>query len=114
MNLACKKLARPLALIAIPLALALAGTFPSQVEGASDEDLSDNEICLDCHIDEEQVGALEVAGVQVHNPENSTLIVEAHTEAACIDCHMDIKEVPHRDEIERTVNCLECHEAIPE
>ena len=115
MSLAFEKCKHPLIVPGILLvAAALAGTFPLQVANASDEDLSDNEICLDCHIDEEQLDILVVAGAQVHNPADSTLIEASHAELACVDCHQDIQDVPHRDEIERTVDCLACHESTPE
>ena len=114
MNSACEKWIRTSALPGILLTLALAATFPMQSASASDEDISDNDTCLDCHADEEQIGSLEVSGPQVHNPADNTLIEEAHTEVACIDCHTDIREIPHRDATGRTVDCLACHEKAPE
>jgi nitrate/TMAO reductase-like tetraheme cytochrome c subunit len=115
MSLAYKKWTSPLALQGIALiVVALAGNLSLHAANPPEEDLSNNEVCLDCHMDEEQVGVLEVAGAQVHNPEDSTLIQEAHTEVACIDCHQDIQEVPHAELDQRTVDCLACHESIPE
>jgi hypothetical protein len=32
---------------------------------------------------------------------------------ACIDCHADIEEIPHREKTARTVDCLACHESVP-
>ena len=115
MSLAYEKWTRPFALQGILLVvLALGGNLPLHADTGTAEDLSDNEICLDCHIDEEQVGALEVAGAQVHNPDDSALIQQPHAEVACIDCHQDIREVPHCEATERTVDCLACHESTPE
>ena len=91
---------------------AVAGTLPLQAQSA-EEDLRDNNVCLDCHIDEAQVGSLEVSGPQVHNPDDNSLIQKAHTEVDCIDCHMDIEEIPHRELSQRTVDCLACHESTP-
>jgi hypothetical protein len=51
------------------------------------QDLSDNETCMMCH---------------------------AAFEFSCTDCHTDIIEIPHRAEVERGVDCLNCHEAVPE
>ena len=114
MSYTYKKWTSPLTLQGILLiVVALGVNLPVHAEGNPAEDLSDNEICLDCHIDEEKVDALEVAGAQVHNPDDSTLIQQPHTELACIDCHEDIQEVPHRKETERTVDCLACHESTP-
>jgi nitrate/TMAO reductase-like tetraheme cytochrome c subunit len=114
MSLADEKWIRTLTLQVLLLILALAGTLAMLAESAAAEDLSDNEVCLDCHIDEEQIDALDVSGAQVHNPADSTLIEAAHNEVACIDCHADIREIPHRDATGRTVDCLACHDKTPE
>lgn len=117
MSFTYEKWKRPLALQGILLVVVALGgnlTLRADSGSGSEEDLSDNEICLDCHIDEEQVDALEVAGAQVHNPDDSTLIQQPHAEMACIDCHLDIQKVPHGKETERTVDCLDCHESTPE
>ena len=82
--------------------------------GEDTEDLADNETCSECHLDQEHFGSLEVQGKQVHNPEDGSLNVEAHTEFACIDCHFDVEEIPHKEDVERTVDCLACHEETPE
>jgi nitrate/TMAO reductase-like tetraheme cytochrome c subunit len=108
------KWTNPLALQGMLLVVVALGVNLPLHASPPEKDLSDNEICLDCHIDEEQLNLLEVAGPQVHNPADSTLIEESHAELACIDCHQDIQDVPHRDEIERTVDCLACHESTPE
>lgn len=110
MSIAYIKILRTLALTAV--VAAVAATLPMQAQSA-EEDLGDNNVCLDCHIDEEQVGSLEVGGAQVHNPDDNSLIQEAHNEVACIDCHMDIEEIPHRELSQRTVDCLACHESTP-
>jgi len=95
-------------------AVLLGGSLTLQAENGAEEDLGDNAICLDCHVDWEQMGLLDVAGAQVHNPDDNSLFGEGHREMACIDCHADIQEIPHREGVERTVDCLACHEAIPE
>jgi nitrate/TMAO reductase-like tetraheme cytochrome c subunit len=112
MRFAQERSIHALALPVVLLAAVLAAGYPLQAESA-EEDLSDNETCLDCHMDEEQIGVLEVGGPQVHNPDDNSLIEEAHNEVACIDCHADIEEIPHRGGMVRTVDCLACHESVP-
>ena len=68
------------------------------------EDLSDNEVCSDCHLDQEHYGELKVDGKKVHNPADGSIIVETHAEFACIDCHFDIEEIPHKEDVERTIS----------
>jgi hypothetical protein len=103
------------ALVAIlGLFIVLGATGLSVAEAEDTEDLSDNETCFDCHLDEEHLDLLEVDGAQVHNPEDGSLKAEAHTEFACIDCHMDIVEIPHIEDVKRTVNCTDCHDETPQ
>lgn len=104
-------------LVPLVLLVALAGIALSWYAGAETgavDDLTDNETCLDCHIDQEHFGTLEVDGAQVHNPDDGSLLGEGHAEMACIDCHGDIEEIPHREDVDRTVDCLACHESVPE
>jgi len=77
------------------------------------EDLSDNETCLECHADERPSGNLDVPGATVHNDDGS-FIVEDHEMWSCTDCHTDIAEIPHAEGVERTVDCTNCHDAVPE
>lgn len=91
-------------------ALLLGGVSLSLSSDDSEVDLSDNEFCLDCHIDEEHLGLIDTGEEKVHNPHDGSLKEEGHTELACIDCHMDIEEEPHREDVERTVNCSDCHD----
>ncbi|NNF51709.1 MAG: hypothetical protein HKN59_04650 [Gammaproteobacteria bacterium] len=115
MKLTVKKWMLPLALHGTMLVVVAAGIImTSHAKSPPEEDLSDNNVCLDCHIDEEHVGMLEVPGPNVHNAADGTLISEAHAELACVDCHVDIEEIPHREEIKRTVDCLMCHASKPE
>lgn len=86
----------------------------TSLQAEDTEDLSNNETCLDCHLDQEHFGLLDVVGKQVHNPEDGSLKGEAHMEFSCIDCHADVLEIPHREDVERTVNCLDCHEEVPQ
>ena len=96
------------------VALALGATTLPLANAGSEDDLSDNEVCLDCHLDMEHFGSLDIPGAQVHNPEDGSIKAEVHQEFACIDCHEDIAEIPHREGVERTVNCTNCHEETPE
>ncbi|HKJ17341.1 MAG TPA: hypothetical protein VJ984_08335 [Xanthomonadales bacterium] len=81
--------------------------------GADTEDLDDNETCAECHLDQEHIGLLKVEGKQVHNPADGSVEGEVHQEFACIDCHLDIEEIPHKEDVERTVDCLACHDETP-
>lgn len=104
-------------LIAPALSAVLMLGAANAVSAGDDEgvDLTDNEMCLDCHIDEEFLGLLEIDGPEVHNPEDGSLKNEDHEEAQCIECHADIIQVEdHREDITRTVDCLSCHEEMPE
>lgn len=110
-----QKAMRPYIAPALTGIIMLGSAFGALAADDADVDLTDNEMCLDCHIDEEHIGLLEIDGPQVHNPEDGSLRNEDHAEAQCIECHVDIIQVDdHREDITRTVDCLACHEEMPE
>ena len=78
----------------------------------AEEDLTDNETCLECHADEEKAGLMTSEGPEVHTTAGE-FHVEEHEMWNCVDCHMDIKEVPHAEGVKRTVDCMECHDEMP-
>ena len=112
MRIKVSRWAIPLAAVSA-VALAAAFGLGSAAVAGGGEDLSDNEVCLDCHIDQEFTGLMKIEGHQVHSPQDGSLKAEAHGDFACIDCHMDIEEIPHADDVERTVDCLGCHSEMP-
>ena len=81
---------------------------------AQDEDLSDNEVCLECHADTERSAPdPNSTRPQVHNPDG-TLIVEDHQMWSCNDCHTYITEIPHPDNVvDMEVDCTNCHDTEP-
>ena len=81
---------------------------------AQDEDLTDNEVCMECHADTDRSAAVDTGKPRVHN-EDGSFIVEDHDMWSCVDCHTYIVEVPHADDVAgKEVDCLECHEEVPE
>ena len=77
------------------------------------QDLSDNDYCMACHVAFEWSAPENSDRPRVHN-DDGTPIQQAHEMWSCTDCHKDIAEIPHREDIDREVDCLSCHEAIPE
>ena len=53
--------------------------------------------CFDCHADNAPVIDPKIFNNSVHQS------------LACVDCHTDIKEVPHADKLKK-VDCSTCHE----
>nr|VFK30060.1 MAG: Cytochrome b subunit of formate dehydrogenase [Candidatus Kentron sp. MB] len=35
-----------------------------------------------------------------------------HGEQKCVECHTDIEQLPHREDLQRAVDCVECHAEI--
>jgi len=99
------------ALIAL---LASAALGFGSVALAQDEDLSDNEVCLECHADTERSAPdPDSTRPQVHKPDGS-FFVEDHEMWSCNDCHTYITEIPHPDEVvDMEVDCTNCHEEEP-
>lgn len=77
------------------------------------QDLSDKETCLMCHAAFEWTAPENSDRPRVHNDDGS-FVQQTHDMFSCTDCHRDIIEIPHRTEVERGVDCLNCHESLPE
>ena len=77
------------------------------------EDLSDNEVCLDCHADAEREPPSDPTRPQVHNPAGG-FFVEDHADFSCIDCHDYIEDLEHEETASGSeVDCLNCHDEVP-
>ena len=77
------------------------------------EDLTDNATCTECHDGGGSDDPMDVPGATIHNPDGS-FVHEAHEMWSCVDCHVDIEAIPHEPDVERTVDCLSCHEETPQ
>ncbi|MEW6236965.1 MAG: cytochrome c3 family protein [Candidatus Omnitrophota bacterium] len=76
------------------------------------QDISENANCLECHGEKDLTG--EVRGKEVSVYIDSKIFgSSSHKELACVDCHEDIKELPHEDEL-KAVDCARCHDDIQE
>lgn len=75
------------------LAIALAA-FPV---GAAAQDLG-NDTCMACHREDARPVDAAVLGAS------------AHAVRACVDCHSDVKDIPHDEKLGR-VDCAKCHAA---
>ena len=77
------------------------------------EDLSDNEVCMECHADEPRGAPDNPDMPRIHN-EDGSFTVEDHEMWSCIDCHDMITEIPHPEGIDgQAVNCENCHDGTP-
>jgi len=77
------------------------------------QDLGDKETCMMCHAAFEWSAPENSDRPRVHN-DDGTFIQPTHEVWPCTNCHEDIMEIPHRTDVERGVDCLNCHEAVPE
>ncbi len=91
------------------------GQTPSDSDRAPESEIQkpSNQICLACHGQEGfgvptgEKGARAMRRLYV-SPDLFSQSV--HAKRACVDCHYDILQIPHRSDVERDrVNCLECH-----
>ncbi len=79
-----------------------------------DVDLSDNETCLECHVDEERGPPKNPDRPQVHTADGG-FNVEDHEMWSCNDCHDYITEIPHPDDVgDNQVDCENCHDTTPQ
>jgi hypothetical protein len=77
------------------------------------QELTDNETCMMCHAAFEWVAPENADRPRVHN-DDGTHVQEMHGMFSCVNCHQDIAEIPHAENVERGVDCLTCHEAVPQ
>ncbi len=75
-------------------------------------EMMDNELCLACH---------GVEGFATTSADGETLQLEiqpekfgqsVHGKRACVECHKDVVEIPHRTNIDRKVGCIQCHRSL--
>ena len=90
------------------LAIVALGLFGPAVA----QDVTDNETCMECHADTERAAPADPNVAQVHAADGS-LNHEAHEMWSCVDCHTAVEEIPHAEEME-AVDCLNCHEEVPQ
>jgi len=80
---------------------------------AQDEDLSDNETCMDCHDDADRAPPSNTDRPQVHNPAGG-FFAEDHADFSCNECHTYITDLEHDESaVGKEVDCLECHDEVP-
>ncbi len=72
--------------------------------------LAANEDCLACHRSMEYGKAKEGTS-RIHDA-SGNFLHEQHSPFPCSACHTDIKEVPHRKDIEHNVKCETCHSLV--
>lgn len=72
------------------------------------QDIADTATCMECHSDEELFGEINGNEVLVFIDQNR-FEQSVHADFACIDCHDDIEEEIHSDEL-KPVDCAMCHE----
>jgi cytochrome b subunit of formate dehydrogenase len=78
----------------------------------SEAEQFDNELCLGCHGIEgfaEPDASGEMRDLHIL-PGNFAQSV--HGKRACVACHKDITEIPHRANVDRKVGCVQCHRSL--
>jgi len=76
------------------------------------QEIDGSESCMECHGEDDLIGEIENVETSMFIPlidSNNSI----HSDFSCIDCHSDIEEFPHDEELQK-VNCYECHEEIEE
>ncbi|MBC8184980.1 cytochrome b/b6 domain-containing protein [candidate division KSB1 bacterium] len=72
-----------------------------------------NEECLDCHSDPELTKITESGKEDTVFVDEEKFTGSIHGEFSCIDCHSNIVELPHDENLEHP-DCYECHEDVAE
>ncbi len=72
-----------------------------------------NEDCLDCHSDDELTKEDSYGKTISLFVDGERFQQTIHGDFSCTDCHADISELPHEDELAE-VSCAECHDDVVE
>jgi cytochrome b subunit of formate dehydrogenase len=82
-------------------AVGLCGGRALAAQGASPEVLRDENYCMGCHAAGAHAENAPIVGID-------TLHLSSHSTVTCVDCHDDIKAVPHTKPV-KAANCGQCH-----
>ena len=93
-----------------------ANTAPSSILDpiavTSDTDI---DTCLNCHgfqgfaVPTGDTGSTPKRALHV---KTKSFKKSVHAKVLCVDCHVDIEQMPHKDEVKRTVDCVSCHKEL--
>jgi predicted CXXCH cytochrome family protein len=90
--------------------LAAAGALAAPAPGIPAE--LDKSVCLGCH-GNESFATTDAAGkprpLFVHDEKFSKSV---HGKRQCVECHKDIKEIPHAPGVQHKVSCVQCHDEL--
>ncbi len=94
-------------------ARAEAQTTPSADTAAeSDAELLDSELCLGCHGIEDFAEPGPGGEMRQLHIEPERFGESVHGKRACVECHKDVVEIPHRENVDRVVGCVKCHQSL--
>ena len=88
--------------VGMVVAFVLGFAQPGRAAGIADKD------CFECHADKAMVKTNAGKAVSLF-VDASVFKASAHGGASCTDCHTDIKELPHADQL-APVDCAGCHD----
>lgn len=84
--------------------------LPQLLPAAASTNAIPNQDCFECHEDKTAVMTNKAGKVISIYTDEQKFKHSIHADTRCVECHSDIKELPH-DEIKlKPVNCGECHE----
>ena len=69
----------------------------------------DNELCLACHGEEGFGMPGDDGEMRLLEIQPGLFGQSVHGKRACVECHKDVTEIPHRTNVDRKVGCVQCH-----
>lgn len=78
-------------------------------------DKTEDSTCMECHA----IRGFAVPTGDTGDTRKRSLHIDVaslqdsvHSEEQCTSCHIDIKQMPHKKDKERTIDCVTCHEEL--
>jgi len=98
---------------AIASALIVAALLgPLAAAAAAQDNGIANAMCLACHRIESLSAPLPNGDIRHLYVSPDDFEQSVHGERACVECHKDITNMPHRKGVDRKVGCVQCHEDL--
>jgi len=99
--------------VSLFMLLSLLASINAMAQDASAAQALGNEGCLECHQYEWFAAPDGEGGVRSLYVPGQVFNESVHgKDQQCVGCHLDIEQVPHREGVERAVDCISCHETL--
>lgn len=100
-----------LVLISWLLALTPLRVTAAEAEAAAPPEPLPDSDCLECHTDPTMTRKVNGVDVRMAPIQTNLYNQSVHGSISCVDCHTDVKDLPHNDDL-APAQCADCHDEV--